>query len=85
MIKAFRGASGSPAGAGMRSTMPVNRPSRPAPVLALTFKASWASMPMISSISRATRAGSAEGRSILFSTGTTSRPLSMAEKQLATV
>ena len=48
------------------------------PSLALTDKASDASIPMISSISFFTRSGSACGRSILFITGITSSPRSIA-------
>ena len=50
----------------------------PMPFLALARTASVASMPMMSSISSITRSGSADGRSILFSTGTTSTPCSIA-------
>ena len=50
----------------------------PSPVFALTFSVSEVSSPMISSISSITRSGSAEGRSILFKTGNTSRFCSMA-------
>ena len=49
--------------------------STPSPVLALARIASWAGMPMMSSISVMTRSGSADGKSILFSTGTTVTPL----------
>ena len=48
------------------------------PALALISGASWAGMPMISSISSFTRCGSAAGRSILFTTGRISRLLSRA-------
>jgi hypothetical protein len=50
----------------------------PTPVFALTRSASDASSPMISSIWAITRSGSAEGRSILLSTGRTSSPCSIA-------
>ena len=50
----------------------------PSPVLALARMASCAWMPTMSSISSITRDGSADGRSILFSTGTTSTPSSIA-------
>jgi len=85
MISAWSGAAAEPRGGGMRR-MRVSRSSgTPSPVLALTGAASVAWMPMISSISRVTRSGSAEGRSILFMTGSTSRPCSMAVLQLATL
>ena len=53
-------------------------PSMPMPVLAEACTASLASMPMMSSISCMTRSGSAAGKSILLSTGTTSTPNSVA-------
>ncbi len=78
MMSACSGPSGSPLGGGMRLTSSSSRSGTPKPVLALTRTASMASMPMISSTSSATLSGSALGRSILFSTGITSRPWSSA-------
>src|SRR3569833_1559829 len=75
MIRACKAASSSPLGGGMRLIRAFNNSCTPRPVLALTFTASPASMPMISSISLITRCGSAVGRSILLSTGSTSSPL----------
>ena len=48
------------------------------PILAEILGASWASIPITSSISAATRSGSALGRSILLITGNTSRLWSRA-------
>jgi hypothetical protein len=62
----------------MRRMMASSSSGTPSPVLALTRAASPAAMPMISSISRVTRSGSAEGRSILLMTGSTSTPCSVA-------
>ena len=70
-MSAFSGAAGSPFGGGMRAITASRMSSMPSPVLALARTASCASMPMMSSISSITRSGSADGRSILFSTGTT--------------
>jgi len=75
---ALSGAFGSPLGGGMRSITPSMTSITPSPVLALQRIASSASMPMMSSISSITRSGSAEGRSILLSTGTTCTPCSIA-------
>ena len=85
MISACRGAWLSPFGGGKRLMRASSSSGTPSPVLALTLAASVASMPMISSISCITRSGSAEGRSILLMTGSTSRPCSMAVLQLATL
>ncbi|MCY1294449.1 hypothetical protein D9M70_437420 [compost metagenome] len=78
MISACSGASISPSGAGMVATRRSSTSSTPMPLFALQATASVASMPMMLSISSFTRSGSACGRSILFSTGITSRPCSMA-------
>lgn len=78
MINACSGASISPSGAGMAVTRRSSTSSTPIPLLALQATASVASMPMMLSISSFTRSGSAWGRSILFSTGITSSPCSMA-------
>ncbi|MCY1407018.1 hypothetical protein D9M71_223000 [compost metagenome] len=78
MINACRGASISPSGEGMVATRRSSTSSTPMPLFALHATASVASMPMMLSISSLTLSGSAWGRSILFSTGITSRPCSMA-------
>ena len=62
----------------MRVTMASMISSSPMPVLALAGMAPLASMPITSSISARALSGSADGRSILLSTGTTSTPRSMA-------
>src|SRR5260370_194103 len=62
MINACNGPSGSPCGAGIRLTSCSSRPCTPSPVFALTGAASCAGMPMSSSISWITLAGSADGR-----------------------
>ena len=77
-MSAFSGAPGSPRGGGMRAITASITSSTPSPVLALQRTASLAGMPMMSSISAMTRSGSADGRSILLSTGTTSTPCSVA-------
>ncbi len=77
-MRALRGASGLPFGAGTFATSSSSTSSIPIPVLALQRTASIASTPIMSSISWATRSGSAEGKSILFRTGNTSKPKSMA-------
>ncbi len=78
MISADSGASALPVGGGTLAITASRMSSMPTPFLALARTASVASMPMMSSISSITRSGSAEGRSILLSTGTTSTPCSMA-------
>ena len=78
MIIARGGPSGLPRGAGMRAITASRMSSMPMPVLAEQGMASVASMPITSSISSLARSGSACGRSILFSTGTTSTPSSSA-------
>ena len=77
-MSACNGAAGSPLGGGMCATMASSSSGTFSPVFAETRTASCASMPMISSISRMTFGGSAEGRSILLMTGSTSSPCSMA-------
>eukprot|EP00968_Pinguiococcus_pyrenoidosus_P009588 scaffold743_cov267-Pinguiococcus_pyrenoidosus.AAC.27 len=57
----------------------------PMPLLADACTASVQSMPTVCSTSSATRSGSAAGRSILLSTGTISRSLSIARYTLASV
>jgi len=77
-IMARSGAFGLPLGAGMRATTASRMSSTPMPVLAEQGIASVASMPITSSISALALSGSALGRSILLSTGTTSTPRSSA-------
>ena len=78
MISAENGAAGSPEGGGTLAITASRMSSMPTPFLALARTASVASMPMMSSISSLTRSGSADGRSILLSTGMTSTPCSIA-------
>jgi hypothetical protein len=75
---AFKGAAASPVGGGRRLTMASSTSGMPSPVLAEQSTASEASMPITSSIWMRTASGSAAGRSILFSTGTSSWLLSTA-------
>ena len=75
---ARRGASESPAGAGMFWTTSSSTAGILSPTLAEISGASRAGMPIMSSISCLTRSGSAAGRSILFTTGRISRSLSRA-------
>jgi len=77
-ISARAGASGSPEGGGTRSTMASSTSSTPAPVLAEIRRTCSGSSPIRSAISLATASGSADGRSILFTTGTMSRLFSIA-------
>ncbi len=72
------GASTTPLGGGMRAITASMISSMPMPVLAEQGMASVASMPITSSISALAFSGSALGRSILLSTGTTSTPRSKA-------
>ena len=78
MIIARSGPSTLPRGGGMRAITASRMSSTPSPVLAEHGIASPASMPITSSISAFALAGSACGRSILLSTGTTSTPSSSA-------
>ena len=78
IISACRGASLSPTGDGTSLTIISSTSAIPTPVLALHCTASRASIPIISSISSATRKGSACGKSILLSTGITSNSISIA-------
>ena len=68
----------SPDGDGIDLIIFSIKSSIPMSLLALTWKADFASIPIISSISFSTRLGSDDGRSILFSTGITSRFKSIA-------
>ena len=72
------GASGLPRGAGTLATICSSTSSTPMPVLAEMAMASLASMPITSSTSSLARSGSACGKSILLSTGSTSTPRSNA-------
>ena len=78
MISALSFACGLPRGAGTRAITASMISGTPRPVLALTRSASRARIPITSSISLIAPSGSAEGRSILFSTGITSTPCSVA-------
>jgi hypothetical protein len=57
MISACSGAAGSPFGGGMRWMTASRMSSTPSPVLALARIASWAGMPIMSSISVITSVG----------------------------
>ena len=70
--------SGSPCGGGILAMIVSKTSSTPIPVLALHVVASVASIPIISSISSQTFSGSADGRSILFKIGITSKFCSIA-------
>ena len=76
--RASNAPAGLPRGAGTLATMASRISSMPMPVLAEQGMASVASMPITSSISDLALSGSACGRSILLSTGTTSTPSSSA-------
>ena len=85
-MSALRGASVSPFGGGHALDETFQQIlDTPGPTLAETLETSVQSSPMTSSISSATRSGSALGRSILFRTGRTSRSLSRAMYTLARV
>ena len=77
-MSAVSGADASPDGGGTFAMTASRISSMPTPFFALARTASVASMPMMSSISSITRSGSADGKSILFSTGMTSTPCSIA-------
>ena len=72
-ISACKGALGSPSGAGTFATIASKTSSIFSPTLAEILGASCASIPITSSISLATKSGSALGKSTLFITGNTSR------------
>jgi len=78
MISACRRSVSRGLGGGMRATIASSTSTTLSPVLALIATASVASMPITASISPLTFSTSAVGRSILLSTGTTSRPISTA-------
>jgi hypothetical protein len=78
MISAWSGEPASPLGAGTFAMTASRIASTFSPVLALARMASCAWMPITSSISWIALTGSAEGRSILFRTGITSTPCSIA-------
>ncbi len=79
------GASGSPTGAGTRSTMRSSSSRTPAPVLPEVRSTSSGSQPTRPAISSAYFSGWAAGRSILLSTGMISRSLPIAMYRLASV
>ncbi len=84
-ISAFSGASGTPRGAGRRSTMASRISGTPVPILALARIAPDPSSPMMSSIWRRASSGCALGKSILLMTGMISRLFSTARYALASV
>ena len=67
-MSARAGASGSPAGGGIRSTIASSTSSTPTPVLAEMRRTCDGSSPISSATSAAAPSGSACGRSILFTT-----------------
>ena len=77
-IMACKGASGSPVGAGILSTMDSKISGIPIPSLALAWITSEGSHPISSTIWSVTSSGIALGRSILFKTGMISRSCSNA-------
>ena len=79
------GASGSPSGAGIRSTIASSTSSTPIPVFAEIRSTLAGSSPTSSATSAAAASGSADGRSILFTTGTISRLFSIARYAFASV
>ena len=79
------GASGSPAGAEIRSTIASSTSGTPTPVLAEIRSTRSGASPRRSPSSFAAPSGSACGRSILFAAGTTSRPPSIARYAFASV
>ena len=84
-ISARGGAPGSPAGAGIRSTIASSTSATPSPVFA-EMRSTWSGVsPTSAETATAAPSGSACGRSILFSTGTISRSFSIARYAFATV
>ncbi len=81
-ISARSGASASPDGGGTTRATASSTSGTPSPVLALVMSTSEGLTPRRSTSSARTRSGSALGRSTLFTTGTISRPLSMARYRL---
>ena len=77
-ISARGGAPASPDGGGTRSTIASSSSSHPVPSFAETKRTSSREKPITSTSSCATRSGSAEGRSILFTTGMIVSPLPFA-------
>ena len=84
-MRAFSGASISPLGSGIYSTIASRRSSIPIPVFPDTSTALSEGNPITSSISSFTLSGSAEGKSILFITGNISRSFSRARYTFANV
>ncbi len=74
-----------PPGAGIRSTIASSTSDTPSPVFA-EIRRTWSGVsPISSETSRAAPSGFADGRSILFTTGTISRLFSIARYAFATV
>ena len=74
-MSARSGASESPDGGGTRSTIASRSSSQPVPSFAETNSTSSREKPITSTSSCATRSGSADGRSILLTTGMMVSPL----------
>ena len=77
-IRARAGAAGSPEGGGTRATIASSTSGTPSPVLAEIRSTRSGSSPISSATARPCSSGSAAGRSILLSTGISSRFPSMA-------
>ena len=77
-MSARGGASGSPAGGGIRATIASSTSWTPSPVFAEIRRMSSGEPPTRSQISTATRSGSAPGRSTLLRIGISSSPASIA-------
>ncbi len=84
-MRACSGASGSPLGAGIFSTIASSSGGIPSPVRAETLNISSGSQPRRSAIWSATTSGWAESMSILFITGMISSPWSTARYRLEIV
>jgi hypothetical protein len=84
-MSARSGPSGSPAGAGTRSTTASSRSPMPMPALAETRRIPSASTPSRSATSCARLSGSAPGRSILLRIGMISSPASIARNRFDSV
>ena len=84
-MSARAGASGSPSGDGIRSTIASRTSSTPWPVFAEIRSTCSGSSPIRSATSADAASGSACGRSILFTTGTISRLFSIARYAFASV
>ncbi len=84
-MSARGGAAASPSGAWIRSTIASSTSATPAPVFAEMRSTRSGSSPVSSATSAAAPAGSACGRSILFTIGTISRSFSIARYAFASV